>query len=340
MSSLSAHYTRIQPLSTLLVVRGEPVLLLPELVKRWGITHVVFERDPCGYAARRDSEVLKLMKEQGVEVLSKNGHYLYDPEEIAKKHGAKPVTSMSQLQKVISGMPAPPQAFETPTSFPAPLPQGEKEGKDLKGILAQLAKSLEGMKAYKDHPGAPDFDLNSQKQNDGQRTDPLYCYDTVQGEPDGKAIFQVPTLESLGMNPEKAGVSPESAVPGGEDEALKRLGGYVNEKASYLATFAKPKTSPSTDFANVSTTLMSPYLKFGCMGIRRLWYDVRKANKEAKASAKTSIPENYEGQLLFREMYAAAEVAVGAEKFGKVEGNSLSRYVGSSPGARSLSSFG
>ncbi len=135
------------------------------------------------------------------------------------------------------------------------------------------------------------------------------------------------------MDPAKVGVIAESAIKGGEAEALKRLEEYKKDKA-YLATFAKPKTSPSTDFANPSTTLMSPYLKFGCIGIRKLWYDVKQAVKEAKGTSKTNIPENYEGQLLFREMYAACDYAVGGEAFGRVQDNKICRYVSLARGVK------
>lgn len=39
-------------------------------------------------------------------------------------------------------------------------------------------------------------------------------------------------------------------------------------------------------------------------------------------------PENLEGQLMFREMYYAAECAQGLD-FGQIRGNSICRSVGS-----------
>lgn len=43
MNDLSRSLTRLNNESKLLVVRGSPYTLLPELWKTWGITHLVYE---------------------------------------------------------------------------------------------------------------------------------------------------------------------------------------------------------------------------------------------------------------------------------------------------------
>ncbi len=157
MQELASSYTSVEALTTLLVVRGEPTMLLPELIKRWKITHLVFESDPTGYGLQRDKAVKAALEDAklDVQVVEENGHYLYNPVEIVEKHGGKAVTSMSQLQKVLSNFPAPPEAFETPSSLPLPLAPDASKPSDLDSVLKELAKTLEGMKAYKDHPGRP-----------------------------------------------------------------------------------------------------------------------------------------------------------------------------------------
>jgi len=72
--------------------------------------------------------------------------------------------------------------------------------------------------------------------------------------------------------------------------------------------------------------VMSPYLKFGNVSIRRLWYDVHDVIDGYKGKDKTAAPENYEGQLLFREMYAVGELALGDE-YQQIRGNKISRYM-------------
>jgi cryptochrome len=100
MQDVSDSIHKINDKSQLLVVRGDPVELLPELFKRWKISHIVFEKDPSGYARRRDHQIEELAKKGGVEVVSKNGHYLYDVEEVVEKHKGKPIMSITAFQGV------------------------------------------------------------------------------------------------------------------------------------------------------------------------------------------------------------------------------------------------
>ena len=52
MQALSDEITKTQSESQLLVVRGEPTELLPELWKRWNITHLVIEKVSLPFFAR------------------------------------------------------------------------------------------------------------------------------------------------------------------------------------------------------------------------------------------------------------------------------------------------
>jgi cryptochrome len=103
MQDVSDSIRSINSKSQLLVVRGDPVELLPELFKRWKISHIVFEKDPSGYARRRDQQIKDLAKKAGVEVVTKNGHYLWDVEEVVEKNQGKPTMSMKAFQSVSSG---------------------------------------------------------------------------------------------------------------------------------------------------------------------------------------------------------------------------------------------
>ena len=144
-------------------------------------------------------------------------------------------------------------------------------------------------------------------------------YDTVAEHE--KDPFAVPTLSSLGMEePEDKLCKP---IRGGSSVALKRLDDLCKDP-SYLATFAKPQTSPSTDPDKPSTTLLSPYIKFGCLGIRHFWHQMKETKSKHKGS-KTDVPEGMEGQLLFRDMYAACEAAIG-DAFHGVRGNSMAKF--------------
>jgi cryptochrome len=165
-----------------------------------------------------------------------------------------------------------------------------------------------------------------------------YLVDTIAG-PDKD--FAVPTLESLGLG------KATTHIRGGETEALRRLQAFLDDAVG-VATFSKPKSSPNS--LEPSTTLLSPYLKFGCMSVRKFYWDSQdvcdKYAREHKGATMTKEPENLAGQvsracrvcsqgrrcgslmfspsqLEFRDMYYCAEYATA--KYERIEGNSLSR---------------
>ena len=74
--------------------------MLVKLFQAWKITHLVFEKDTDAYARDRDEEVTRQAKEAGVEVITRMGRTLYDPDELVRKNGGKPVMSMSQVERV------------------------------------------------------------------------------------------------------------------------------------------------------------------------------------------------------------------------------------------------
>lgn len=47
LQELSDNINRVNCKSQLFVVRGPPVTLLPDLMKKWNITHLVYEKDEC-----------------------------------------------------------------------------------------------------------------------------------------------------------------------------------------------------------------------------------------------------------------------------------------------------
>lgn len=319
MAALSKGISSIQPGSQLLVVRGEPIELLPELWKRWDITHLVIEKDPSAYGRRRDTLVIEAAKQSRVEVIAVQGHHLYDPEEVVKRNKGKPTMSISALQKVIAEVGGVPKPIDAPNTLPSPKLK-DSESKSLSETLSKLAKSLEGLSHYtgtgREDPST--VDLNSSELG-GQREKDVTCYDTVNGQ--AQHLFSIPTLESLGMDASKV----RDTIKGGEPLALEKLARICGD-AEYVATFAKPKTSPGRPAEDPSTTLMSPYLKFGCLSVRKFWWDVEEAKKKYKGAGTTGPPENLNGQLLFRDMYACAEHAIG-DAFQRVRGNEVCRYM-------------
>ncbi|KAI9727652.1 MAG: hypothetical protein M1828_005880 [Chrysothrix sp. TS-e1954] len=290
-NNLSENLTKLNKKQKLFLVREAPQTVLPKLWKKWRITHLVFEKDVDGYARQRDEEVMKKAKEAGVEVVTRTGRTLYDPDELVKANGGHPTMSMGQVQK--AG-----EKLTIPRPIPAPKTLPDPGDTSLSDVDASPP------------PSDPDFNASHRDQDDK-------TYTALAG-PDG--TFSVPTLEELGMKP---ATTPHR---GGEDRALASLKSTTDNE-TYTATFAKPNTAP-TDFNPPGTTVLSPHMHFGSLSVRKFYWDAVDIveSYKKKHSDATSPPTSLTGQLLFRDMYFGAQAALGS-KFAQTISNPTVRFV-------------
>jgi deoxyribodipyrimidine photolyase len=115
-------------------------------------------------------------------------------------------------------------------------------------------------------------------------------------------------------------LSQPPIYPGGETEALRRLREHMARK-EWVAAFEKPKTPPNS--LAPSTTVLSPYLKFGCIS-PRLFYQELKA-VEAAAAKHSVPPTSLVGQLLWREFYYLC--MHGTPNYARMQGNPICRQI-------------
>jgi cryptochrome len=269
-------------------MREAPKTIFPKLFKAWKITHLVFEKDTDAYARDRDTEVMRLAKEAGVEVIVRSGRTLWDSDLLVEQNHGKPAMSISQVQA------AGPKVGDIPRPIPAPksIPDPGETNLDFEQEQPETAS-----------------DLKNGWRNNGDKS-----YEKISGP---KVDFAVPTLEELGFP------AATSAHRGGETIALEMLDKLIgNEK--YTATFEKPNTAP-TDFEPQATTLLSPHLHFGSLSIREFYWRVQDVvdNYSGKASQP---PVSLTGQLLFRDMYFGAQASLGYS-FGQTIYNSHCRFI-------------
>ncbi|GMI86119.1 UV REPAIR DEFECTIVE 3 [Hibiscus trionum] len=132
-------------------------------------------------------------------------------------------------------------------------------------------------------------------------------------------ISQVPTLKELGYEEE----DQDEFTPfrGGESEALRRLRESLSDK-EWVANFEKPKGDPSA-YKKLATTVLSPYLKFGCLSSRYFYQCLKDVYKNVKRH--TSPPVSLVGQLLWREFFYT--VAFGTPNFDKMKGNKICKQI-------------
>lgn len=258
------------------MIREAPQTLFPRLLKSWNITHLVFEKDTDAYGRQRDQEILAIAKKAGVEVVIRSGRTLYDSDEVVKKNGG-PTMSIAQLQNAGKKI----GDIARPIPAPQSLPNPGDTTIDFDHIRPD-----------------PDPDINA-IHRDGP--DSLLDSPRLSG-PNGD--FAVPTLKELGLKPST------TSHKGGETEGLKALDAIIADK-TYTATFAKPNTAP-TAFEPQATTLLSPHMHFGSVSVREFYWRVQDVVDSYKGQT-TAPPTSLTGQLFFRDMYFAAQAALGHE---------------------------
>ncbi|ODA79654.1 hypothetical protein RJ55_05248 [Drechmeria coniospora] len=287
-NDLSHAITRLNAKSKLFVLREAPQTLLPKLFKAWNVTHLVFEKDTDAYARERDEVVTRAAQEAGVEVIVRSGRTLWDSDQVVARNNGKPTMSISQLQAAGAKVGSIPRPIPAPSRLPDP---GEM--------------TLD----FEQDPPVVQPDLNSDRRAES---------DTGYGQIAGpKGDFAIETMEELGF--------PSATTPhrGGESIALKRLGDIVDNH-TYTATFEKPKTNPA-QFEPQATTLLSPFLHFGALSVREFYWRVQDVVDSYPGKA-SSPPTSLTGQLLFRDMYFAAQAALGSV-FAQTARNPCCRFI-------------
>ena len=278
----------MNPKSKLFVLREGPQTLFPKLFKAWKVTHLVFERDTDAYARERDEFVVKAALEAGVEVITRYGRTLWDSDEIVVKHHGKPTMSITQLQAAGAKIGPVPRPLPAPDHLPDP---------------GEMPVDFD-----QDKPETkPDFNAPRRTENDSG-------YKHIAG-PNGD--FAIETMEELGF--------PPATTPhrGGETLALQRMDELVKNK-KYTATFEKPKTSPAV-FEPQSTTLLSPFIHFGALSVRLFYWHAQDI-VDGFGKGASSPPTSLTGQLLFRDMYFAAQAALG-RAFTQTGNNPACRFI-------------
>lgn len=270
------------------MLREAPQTLFPKLFEAWQVTHLVFEKDTDSYARERDAAIIEAAEKAGVKVLVRSGRTLWDSDLVVRAHGGKPTMSITQLQVAGAKVGAIARPLPKPESLPDP---GEMP------------------LPFEHHEPKTEPDLNA-----GRRTGPDIGYMSIAG-PAGD--FAIETMEELGFPP------ATTSHRGGETLALAALDKIIQDKR-YTATFEKPKTSPAM-FEPQSTTLLSPALHFGALSVREFYWRVHDV-VGAYGRGASLPPVSLTGQLLFRDMYFAAQAALGAA-FHQTATNPQVRFV-------------
>eukprot|EP00891_Asterochloris_glomerata_P003329 jgi/Astpho2/3329/e_gw1.00054.36.1_t len=245
----------------LLVLKGNPLELMPKLFKEWDVKRLCFEADTEPYAKERDAKILQLAEAAGVEVHTPISHTLFDGDAIVKANKGKPPTAYGAFLKLADRVGPPPE--------PAP----------------DAPQQLPAFKA-----GAP-------------RT--------------SGSEMEVPPLQDIGYHQ-----APTTSFTGGETLALARLADQLADE-DWVVQFEKPKGDPSA-WPKPATTVLSPYLKFGCLSARLFWAKLHQI--EQGRDKVTKPPTSLKGQLLWREFFYC--VGSHTNHFDRMVGNPICKQIG------------
>ncbi|GJP30067.1 hypothetical protein CLOM_g22285 [Closterium sp. NIES-68] len=272
--------------SRLILVKGDPTVVIPKLVKQCGAKRLCFEFDTEPYALARDGKIKAVMQEAGVEVVTPVSHTVFDPAEVIRMNGGKPPLTYQAFCKRV-GQPSPPVG-PAPDKLP-PLPP------DLVG--------------WGTLPGGRIKAETEEAAGDARNCDHI-------------EVFEVPALSDLGYSDAEA--SPEEDVTpfrGGETEALCRLDDCLS-RTKWVKEFEKPKGDPSA-LTPPATTVLSPYLKFGCLSSRLMYARIQEVL--ARVPGHTKPPVSLLGQLLWREFFYTA--SFGTPNFDRMQGSAICRQI-------------
>ena len=145
--------------------------------------------------------------------------------------------------------------------------------------------------------------------------------------PDVPAPLEVPKVVP-GLPP---GVRP-TGIPGSSDEGNVVRGGetaglvrlrtiLAKDGGDWAAKFQKPMTAST----KLSTTLLSPYLAFGCISARSFYYELKEQIFQKKKISQP--PESLLGQLYFREMAYLQAGYIGPNFDKQIKENPAVRYL-------------
>ena len=290
--------------SSLLVLHGEPRVVLPRACKSWDVNLVTWEHDIEPYAKVRDLAVRGALERAGVECASVSGHTLYDVDEVLKKCKGPPPTTYQGFLKIVGSMGEPAAATGAPEKMPKPFT----------GTFEETRVLVSGVADGYGIPTLEDLGYEALGDDEG--------FPARGGETEGLIRLR----KQLARTEWIAGFEKPNTSPTTRFHALKQSNPKPKSPFEIAAGGGKGE-NPSMDANTLitpSTTALSPYLKFGCVSPRTFYHEL-KAVLAALDGKHSKPPTSLMGQLMWREFYYV--VGAGTANFDKMEGNPICRQI-------------
>ncbi len=90
--------------SSLLILKGEPKIILEQKFKEWNISLFCYEKDSEPYSKKRDAEIDNLAQSLEIKIYKSSSHTLYDLDHLYKKNGSKVCLSYISMLNLLNKM--------------------------------------------------------------------------------------------------------------------------------------------------------------------------------------------------------------------------------------------
>ena len=288
--------------SRLVVLRGDPLRVLPSACKLWHIEHLYYEIDIEPYGMKRDAEIQRILGGMNVDVYEFHGHTLFDAHAIVNANKGRTPLTFDSFATAAEKIGRPEPDLTAPDELPAVI--------ESFGGAAEWVEALQCTHSAKQATEEPSVSRSNFDWLKMRR-----FFERV-GVDDG---FSVPDVTDLGfiVHPD----TPLSPHIGGESVALQLLNSFWLDPQR-VALFEKPETSPAA-FSPYSTTVLSPHLKHGSLSPRLMY---RRLVEVYQRIRNHSLPPvSLLGQLYWREFYYC--VATVTPNYSTMKGNPVCLQV-------------
>ncbi len=290
----------------LTVVQGKPKDVLPNVIKKFNVSSIYFEKEQVEpFGKQRDEEIIEMCKKLNVDVNTYASHTLYDQEFLLSKASAKgiPPSTMGAFQKVLANVGEP----------PSPVPEPPKNSLR---VIANAGDALS--KEFKYANGIPTL------EDLGYKAKSLSFKGGKGGETEGLrrmrgALCRGGDGYKYVQEFDKPQSSPCQlfAKEKGSGKALNPF-----EMAKKASSSSSPKEE---SLLWPSTTALSPHLKFGTVSVRQFYFELQDILKNELKGKHTNPPTSLMGQILWREFYYVN--ACGTPNYDKMVGNRICKQI-------------
>ncbi|KAG7272381.1 hypothetical protein CRUP_000372, partial [Coryphaenoides rupestris] len=267
--------------SRLFVVRGQPTDVFSCLFKKWNITRLTFEHDSEPYCRERDATIVKMAHEHGVETCVRHSNTLYMLSSIIAMNHNKPPLTFKRFKAIVQqlGLPKSPLATVSRQQMETCSPPLSAAHDQQYGVLSldELGFKTDGLTTAVWKGG----ETEALMRLDKKVSQAAVFLSSSTGFLESRTLFLLHRLNVDMTSASAPGVSPFPCAQG------------------WLLSESQPRRGADCLFA--SPTGLTPYIRFGCLSCRTLYFTLRELYMKTRKNG--TPPFSLYSQLMWREFF-------------------------------------